>query len=149
MGKTNRIKVFMDFTIQLSKLSKCTEKSVGAIITDKDLGQVYSIGLNGGPAGGVDCLCELPGKETCIHAEAQAIAKNTSSDKDKVIFITLSPCVTCASLIVNSGFSRVYYQEQWKNTAGLEILLAANIEVVQLQSGEPVVANIRNLGGVL
>ena len=127
-----RINLFMNFTVELSKLSKCTERQVAAVVTDKDLSQIYSIGLNGGPVKGIDCLCKLPGKETCIHAEAQAIAKNTSPDKDKIIFITLTPCVTCSAMIVNSGFSKVYYKDQWKDTTGLTILRRAGIEVIKL-----------------
>jgi dCMP deaminase len=119
----------MDFAMSLSKISKCTQRGVAAIITDETLAQVYSIGINGGPAGGVDCLCALPGKETCIHAEAQAIAKSTSADKRKVMFSTLSPCVTCASMIVNTGFIAVYVDEVWKDTTGLAILQSAGIKV--------------------
>ena len=48
-------------------------------------------------------------------------------DKRKVMFVTLSPCVTCATLIANSGFSRVYYLDEWKELAGLMILQAAGI----------------------
>jgi deoxycytidylate deaminase len=124
--------VFMNFAIDLSNLSKCTQRGVAAIITDRKLMQVYSIGLNGGPVNGVDCLCQLHGKETCIHAETQAIAKMSTTDKEKVIFTTLSPCITCASLIINSGFIKVYYSEDWKDNPGLKLLRAAGIQVVKV-----------------
>ena len=47
----NRKLIFKNFTIDLARLSKCTERKVAAIITDNDLTQVYSIGVNGGPKG--------------------------------------------------------------------------------------------------
>ena len=115
-------------------MSKCNERHVAAIITDKDLTQVYSIGLNGGPKGLVDCMCAIDGKYGCIHAEINALVKCTNTDSDKVMFVTLSPCKQCAAAIINApgGFSAVYYIEQWKDTTGIELLKAAGIKVQQL-----------------
>lgn len=124
-----RIEVFRDFVINLATLSKCKDKGVAAIITDKDGTQVYSIGINGGPRHGLDCLCTLGGKYTCVHAEANALAKCTVADPEKVFFCSLSTCVTCAALIVNSGASAVYYVEQYKDDTGLQILQSAGITV--------------------
>lgn len=125
-------RVFMNFALELSNLSKCEQRGVAAIITDSKMHQIYSIGLNGGPAAGIDCLCALGGKETCIHAETQAIAKSNTVDNHKVMFTTLSPCVTCAALIVNSGISSVYYSIDWKDNPGLKLLRAAGIRVLQI-----------------
>lgn len=124
-----RIEVFRDFVMNLAALSKCKDKGVAAIITDKDGTQVYSIGINGGPRHGVDCLCKLGGKYTCVHAEANALAKCTVADPQKVFFCSFSPCVTCAALIVNSGASTVYYVEQYKDDTGLQILQSAGVAV--------------------
>lgn len=130
----NRLTVFKRFAEDLATLSKCNERHVAAIITDKDLTQVYSIGLNGGPKGLVDCMCAIDGKYGCIHAEINALVKCTNTDSDKVMFVTLSPCKQCAAAIINApgGFSAVYYIEQWKDTTGIELLKAAGIKVQQL-----------------
>lgn len=128
----NRVNSVMRFAVDLTTQSKCDQIGVAAVIANKDLTQIYSIGLNGGPKGGINCLCSLGGKETCIHAETQAIAKCTSTDTDKVMFTTLSPCVTCASLIINNGFSKVYYSESWKDDPGVKLLRAAGIQVAQV-----------------
>jgi len=129
-----RQKVFMDFTLSLANLSKCEERGVAAVITDKELMQVYSIGINGGPKGLQDCLCRIDGKYGCLHAENQAIAKCLSDAKDKVMFVTLAPCKQCATAIINApgGFSRVYYHEDWKEDTGLKLLKAAGIQVIKL-----------------
>jgi len=127
-----RLKVFGEFTAKLARLSKCTERKVAAIAINEDGTQIYSIGINGGPKGGIDCLCTLGGKYSCIHAEAQCIAKCTTVDTSKVMICTLSPCVTCASLIVNSGFKAVYYIEEWKDTTGIAILKDAGVKVHKL-----------------
>lgn len=124
-----RLRAFRNFAIELASLSKCSDKRVGALITDEHGTQVYSIGVNGGPKGGSDCLCKTGGKYTCVHAEANALAKCTVADSRKVFFCTLSPCVTCAALIINSGASAVYYVEEYKDTAGLDMLRDAGIYV--------------------
>lgn len=129
-----RLAVFAAFVDNLKELSKCEDKHTAAIITDSDMSQVYSIGINGGPRGSqYQCLCDMGSKYTCIHAEANAIAKCTSADKDKVMICSYSPCVTCASLIVNSGFSKVYYLCKYKDDTGLDILMEAGIGVEQIQ----------------
>jgi deoxycytidylate deaminase len=107
---------------------------VAAIITDYDLTQVYSIGLNGGPIGLTDCLCVTEGKYGCVHAEINALIKCTNTDKDKVMFITMAPCKQCAASIVNApgGFSHVYYIKDWKELYGINILKEAKIQVTRI-----------------
>lgn len=127
----SRKQVFKNFTNDLASLSKCTERRVAAIITDKKMSQVYSIGLNGGPVGLADCLCVLDGKYGCIHAEINALVKCTSTELDKVMFVTLAPCKQCATAIINApgGFSKVYYFEEWKEDYGIQLLKAAGVHV--------------------
>lgn len=130
----SRVQVFKHFVQDLSTLSKCTERKVAAVITDKDMSQVYSIGLNGGPKGLADCMCVIDGKYGCIHAEQNALIKCLSDAPDKVMFVTLSPCKQCAAAIINApgGFSAVYYLEAWKDTTGIKLLEAAGIKVIHL-----------------
>lgn len=129
-----RINTFVAFTRDLAKQSKCKERQVAAVITDKDLTQVYSIGINGGPKGLVDCMCALEGKYGCIHAEINALVKCRSDDKGKVMFLTLSPCISCAAAIINApgSFSAVYYLEEWKNTEGIKLLKQAGIKCMKV-----------------
>ena len=134
MSQQERMEVFKDFTTNLSTLSKCCEPKVAAIITEKDLTQVYSIGLNGGPKGLVDCMCKIDGKYGCVHAEINALIKCMTNDPGKVMFVTLSPCKQCAAAIINApgGFSAVYYFEEWKDTTGIKLLKQAGITVKQI-----------------
>ena len=129
-----KLQVFADFVDSLSKLSKCKEKQVAAVITDKDMMQVYSIGLNGGARGLDDCLCETTGKYGCVHAEINALIKCRSDAADKVMFVTLSPCVACAAAIINApgSFSAVYYLEEWKNDEGLKLLRKSGIKTEKI-----------------
>jgi deoxycytidylate deaminase len=131
---STRVSVFKDFVTNLATLSKCKERQVAAVITDEELTQVYSIGLNGGPKGLTDCMCGLPGKYGCVHAEINALIKCRSNDANKVMFLTLSPCIGCAAAIINApgGFSKVYFVDYWKDTTGIELLQSAGIQVIQL-----------------
>lgn len=131
---SSRKEVFKAFTQHLATLSKCTERHVAAIITDKDLIQVHSIGLNGGPKGLADCMCIIDGKYGCIHAETNALIKCKTTEPDKVMFVTLSPCKQCAAAIINApgGFSAVYYFEDWKEDSGIKLLASAGITVAKI-----------------
>lgn len=134
MSYQKRLNVFKNFVNDLATLSKCSERKVAAIITNRDLTQVYSIGLNGGPKGLVDCMCMIDGKYGCIHAEINALIKCTNNEPGKVMFVTLSPCKQCAAAIINApgGFSAVYYSEEWKDTTGIKLLRQAGIVVKQI-----------------
>lgn len=134
MNKQSRISVFKQFTKNLATLSKCTERQVAAIITDSDLTQVLSIGVNGGPKDLDDCLCVTAGKYGCVHAEINALIKCNTIVYDKIMFITLAPCKQCATAIVNTpgSFQSVIYFEDWKGTEGLEILREANIRTIKI-----------------
>lgn len=129
-----RPEIFAKFVKDLAKLSKCTERQVAAVITDKDMTQVYSIGINGGPKGLINCMCAIEGKYGCIHAEINALIKCNTAAADKVMFVTLSPCKQCAAAIINApgGFSAVYYLEEWKDTTGINLLKAAGIKVIHI-----------------
>lgn len=125
----DRLNVFAKFAKDLATLSKCEERKVAAIITDKNLTQIYSIGLNGGPKGLVDCMCKIDGKYGCVHAEINALVKCQNNDPGKVMIVTLSPCKQCAAAIINApgGFSTVYYIDQWKDMTGINLLISAGI----------------------
>ena len=128
------------FALQQSFLSKCKDKKTAAILVSADLMQIYSIGLNGGPMGGEDCLCksvvEDPGaKYSCVHAEMNCLVKNTViNDIPKIMICTKQPCQICASLIVNANtnIKEVWFIEPYWDATGVTILKNAGIKVIQL-----------------
>ena len=84
--------------------------------------------------GGCSCS-EMVTKKEVLHAEANAITKlcqSAQSSEGATIYVTMSPCFECAKLIIQAGIKRVVYKEQYRETAGLELLKAAGIEVVHL-----------------
>lgn len=127
-----KIEVFSRFVDDLATLSKCKDRQVAAIITDMDLKQIYSIGINGGPAHLDDCLCGPTHKYGCVHAEINALIKCTAVDVNKVMFCSLAPCEQCAAAIINSGFRVVYYNKSWKDNPGVQMLKQADILTIKI-----------------
>ena len=71
-----------------------------------------------------------------LHAEANAITKLAKSNNSSIgatLYVTLSPCIDCAKLMLQSGITRVVYIEKYRITDGLELLERAGIEVVQIE----------------
>ena len=127
---------YMDMAQRWSLLSKAKRKQVGCLIV-KD-GAIISDGYNGTPKG-FDNNCETKGlgdtlytKPEVLHAEGNAItklAKSTQSSNGSTMYITISPCVECAKLIIQSGIKRVVCGEAYRNEDGIDLLKKANIEV--------------------
>jgi len=118
-----------------SQLSSAQRKKVGCIIV-KD-GAIISDGYNGTPKG-FDNVCEieydgdLKTKNEVLHAESNAItklAKSTQSSMGATMYITISPCIECAKLIIQSGISRVVYKDFYRNEEGINLLQQAKIKV--------------------
>jgi deoxycytidylate deaminase len=128
------------FLLAQAELSKCQDKKTAAILVSKDLLQIHSIGLNGGPKGGMNCMCKLENaqgkqKYTCVHAEMNCLVKNMKMDKEpKILICTKQPCQMCASLIVNAdiGIEEVWFIEPYWDNTGIQILKAAGIKIVYL-----------------
>ena len=107
-----------------AKESKCERRKVGCVIS-KD-SRIVSTGYNGNPSGMPNC-CESDGNtmETVLHAEQNALmfaAKEGISTKGCTLYVTLSPCLTCATLIIQAGITKVIYKEEYRDTKGIKLL---------------------------
>ena len=165
MNKHNKYhQLYIDIASRVAEESHAQRRKVGSIIV-KD-GRIISMGWNGMPSGWDNC-CEdrvyanewsidndvwnyedengrpynLVTKPEVLHAESNAIAKlakSTESGKDGDLYITLSPCIECAKLILQTGISRVFYKTVYRDVSGINFLLKSNIEVIQMQGNQPV-----------
>ncbi|NLP57106.1 dCMP deaminase family protein [Lutibacter sp. B1] len=130
-------RAYMKMALEWAKLSYCKRRQVGALIVKDRM--IISDGYNGTPTGFENC-CEDDNNYTkwyVLHAEANAILKvasSTQSCKDSTLYITLSPCKECSKLIHQSGIKRVVYADQYKDTAGLEFLEKAGVELTYLKN---------------
>jgi dCMP deaminase len=78
---------------------------------------------------------KLKTKPEVLHAESNAIAKlakSSNSGLGSTIFVTHSPCMECAKLIAQSGISNVYYNENYRDDAGIRFLKKSGVEVTQV-----------------
>lgn len=112
--------------------SYCKRKQVGALLVKDKM--IISDGYNGTPSG-FENECEDEDNSTkayVLHAEANAItkvAKSNNSSDGSTLYITTSPCIECAKLIIQAGITRVVYAEKYRITDGLELLGRARIEL--------------------
>lgn len=122
--------IYMDLAENLARRSHCVRAQVGAVLT-KDT-RIVSLGYNGPPAGTHNCDIEWPGegcprdsKGSCslaLHAEQNAIlyaSKNNVSIEGATLYVTLSPCISCARVIYTTGIKKVYYLHSYADYKGL------------------------------
>lgn len=110
--------------------SYCERRKVGALIVkDKS---IISDGYNGTPSG-FENVCEDEDgltKQYVLHAEANAITKVASSTNDctgSTLYVTASPCIECAKLIIQAGIKRVVYGDIYRLRDGIDLLERAGI----------------------
>lgn len=117
--------------------SYCVRRQVGAILVRE--GMIISDGYNGTPMG-FENICEDESGKTkpyVLHAEANAItkvAKSNNSSLGATLYITASPCIECAKLIIQAGITRVVYCDSYHSCDGLDLLQRAGIEIAQVES---------------
>ena len=120
--------------------SYCRRRQVGAIIVKDKM--IISDGYNGTPVG-FENVCENEDgltKPYVLHAEANAItkvARSNNSSEGATMYITASPCLECAKLIIQSGMRRVVFSELYRITDGIDLLERAGIECVHSPDDEP------------
>ena len=116
--------------------SYCQRRQVGALIVKNKM--IISDGYNGTPSG-FENVCEDENgltKPYVLHAEANAITKIARSGNNSdgaTLYVTDSPCIECAKLIIQAGIRRVVFARQYRLTDGVDLLRRANIEVVHLE----------------
>ncbi|PYP74344.1 MAG: hypothetical protein DMD41_02535 [Gemmatimonadetes bacterium] len=120
--------VYMRMAEELAKRSTCARLQVGTVVTDQVLENVLAIGYNGNARGLANtCDSTVPGNCGCIHSEMNALVKAPGNVRDKVMFISASPCVMCAKLIINSGVTHVFYRKAYRDPSGIEVLQQGGI----------------------
>ena len=136
MDKTEKQKLLDERYMRMARIwaenSYCKRRQVGALLVKNQM--IISDGYNGTPSG-FENNCEdenfvsLP---YVLHAEANAITKvarsNNRSD-GATLYVTASPCIECAKLIIQAGIVRVVYGEEYRIRDGIDLLREAGITV--------------------
>ena len=124
-----------------SENSYCLRRQVGALVVKDKM--IISDGYNGTPSG-FENQCEDEGNVTkpyVLHAEANAItklARSSNNSEGSTLYVTASPCMECAKLIIQSGIRRVVYGEEYRLADGIQLLRRAGIDIkyINLQAHE-------------
>ncbi len=141
--------IFMELAVNLAKRSHCVRAQVGAVLTNET--RIISIGYNGPPAETHNCDedfgingCPKDSKGSCslaLHAEQNAIlyaVKNGSRVEGGTIYVTLSPCISCARVIYTMKIKKVCYLHSYAQYKGIptdegvEFLRKFGVEVEQM-----------------
>ncbi len=118
---------FMNIAHVVKTRGNCSRRQVASLVV-KDR-RIISTGYNGTPRGVTNCYeggCERcagdaeSGKDLgeciCSHAEENAIAQAAFHGialNESTIYVTISPCLTCAKMIINSGITEVVYEDEY------------------------------------
>ncbi len=155
MQKPSFNDIYMELAEKLALRSHCVKAQVGAVLT-KDT-RIISLGYNGPPAGTHNCDIEFPvvgcprdSKGSCslaLHAEQNAIlyaAKNGVSMENATLYVTLSPCISCARVIYTTGIKKVYFKDSYAKYKGLatdegvDFLRRFGVEVLEYKKQDAV-----------
>lgn len=118
--------------------SYCKRRQVGALVVKDKM--IISDGYNGTPSG-FENVCEDNNvtKPYVLHAEANAItklARSSNNSEGSTLYVTASPCIECAKLIIQSGIKRVVYAEKYRLDDGIKLMQRAGIKVEYLNPYE-------------
>lgn len=135
--RPSRVETLMEVAEIFAHRSTCSRAHVGAVIA-KD-GRILATGYNGAPAGMPHCSHEGDrsdaGCKTAVHAEANAIAfaaRHGVSLDGSELYTTLSPCLGCSQIIINSGIIRAYIKNEYRLKDGEILLKASGIDIIYL-----------------
>ena len=128
--------VYMQTALLHASLSKATRAKVGSCLVTKQ--GVCLTGYNGNYSGGGNVCEDEYGmtKPTVIHSELNCVlraAKEGISVLDSTLYVTLSPCQSCASMLIQAGIQRVVYLQQYRCSEGLDLLRKAGIIVNKME----------------
>lgn len=130
--KTKHIQAYMECAEAFAKCSNATRLKVGSVIVKNN--RIISCGYNAMPEHINDPCETLEGltDSRVRHSEKNALMGLLKSNETAVgatLFCTHACCESCAIDIVDSGITRVYYKNNYKNEKGLEYLLDNGVDI--------------------
>ena len=93
---------------------------------------IEKVFVGGGRIDPFENVVKLVTKPEVIHAEMNAISKAAREGvalDGSVLFCTLSPCIECAKMIIQSGIKEVVFLKNYRDSGGIDLLKKANIIV--------------------
>ena len=131
----------------MSRRGTCSRAQVGVVAAIDD--RIVATAYNGAPRGMRHCLHppeeisenRPPNASTCtnaVHAEANLVAfaaRHGISLRNADVYVTTTPCVVCAQLLINSGVRSVTASSVYRDTTGIHLLSEAGV-MIQVPAGE-------------
>ena len=149
-------KRFIELARTVGNWSSCyqSNRKIGAVIV-RDR-RILTTGYNGAPAGVPSCvergeclrrnlgIASGTRQELCyaLHAEQNALiqaARMGVSVYGATMYVTYSPCIICARLIINAGIVRVIYRYDYPDEFSKEMLKEAGVELIKFDPNAEVV----------
>lgn len=137
--KPEIVNFYINVAKKAAQLSYCKRRKVGAVLVDGTGENILAFGYNG-TIKGMPNECELEDGTTdnhrVLHAETNAImkvARSTNSTEGSILFVTLSPCINCAKIIIQAGISKVYFEDAYKSLEGLAVLNKSGVETQKIK----------------
>lgn len=138
--------LFALITSTLALRSACAKTRQAALLVQGN--RIVSIGYNGPPSGGLNCLTK-GGEESCgkdksgscllgIHAEQNCLgwaARYGIITQGGTLWVTQSPCISCARLIVASDIREYIYLEPYRLAEGIDFLRRYSILIYRFKNG--------------
>lgn len=135
--RPTRDRTLMDMALIVARRSTCQRipGGIGALIAVDS--RVISTGYAGPVSGALECCPEVcnasvPCTRT-VHAEANAIifaARSGIAIEGSTMYCTLSPCESCAKMIVNAGIARVLYASEYRSAGGITLLVNSGVDTL-------------------
>jgi len=137
MKRDSKNQYFLKIATLVSSRSTCPRRSVGCVIINP-YGHIKATGYNGVPKGFPHCIDKPCGGQdsssgtnlnSCMatHAEQNALLQCDNTMDIDTIYLTTSPCITCAKLIANTSCKTVIYSEEYSDTSGVDMLTKLGI----------------------
>ena len=123
-SRISKDKVYLDMAMAMAQRSTCLDKQVGCVIVN-DRNEVIATGYNGSPRGMIHCIdkgycvkdkLDDPNECPSAHAEQNALLQCRVPEQIHTIYLTLSPCVSCIRIIMNTPCKRIVFQNEHKHT---------------------------------
>ena len=147
IGDTERLQwddLFTTITKLFSLRSSCSKARQSCLLIKDN--RIISVGVNGAPSGTINCI-EDGGEEVCgkdsngscflgIHAEQNAIgyaARNGINTEGCIIYCTMTPCISCAKLIVAAGIKEFHYIDEYRIDDGLRFLKYCDVPAWKIE----------------
>jgi dCMP deaminase len=123
MGREVSDFYFLKMALLVSERGTCARRKVGSIFVNKR-NHVIATGYNGNPSGFSHCTDKpcagansLSGTDLdkceAIHAEQNALLQCKDVHEIDRVYCTLSPCIHCVKLLLNTSTQQIIYGEKY------------------------------------